>query len=252
MSRYIQLDVGFYTHRKTLRLQARLGNDALWTVPRLWCYALENQTDGDFGKWKDDEITLAIRYAGDPAKFIKALIETEYMTPDKKLVNWEERQSYARMAKSRAEKAAAARWSLEEEKERKKESEQTPSNAKAMLKHKSSGPEECVAYCVEIGLPADDGQWFYDKAEGSGWKNGGQPIKDWKATIRAWKKAGYMASQRTGGKGMAQMRSSFAASEYSKAQLARLRDDLKFAPPEKRDEIREAIAKHEAQLKGQQ
>lgn len=55
--------------------------------------------------------------------------------------------------------------------------------------------DEVSAYCVEQGLPASDGVTVFDKWTGSGWKNGGQPIKDWKATIRAWKGQGYMPSQ---------------------------------------------------------
>lgn len=59
-------------------------------------------------------------------------------------------------------------------------------------------PEEATEYCVSIGLPKSDGEWFVDKCIGNGWTNGGEPIKDWKATIRAWKTAGYMASQKGG------------------------------------------------------
>jgi hypothetical protein len=57
---------------------------------------------------------------------------------------------------------------------------------------------EIEAYCAEIGLPKSDGQAIFDKWTGSGWKNGGQAIKDWKATIRAWKAQGYMPSQKRG------------------------------------------------------
>jgi hypothetical protein len=59
--------------------------------------------------------------------------------------------------------------------------------------------EEVSAYCKEIGLPQTDGVAVFDKWTGSGWKNGGQAIKDWKATIRAWKAQGYMPSQKRGG-----------------------------------------------------
>jgi hypothetical protein len=59
--------------------------------------------------------------------------------------------------------------------------------------------EESVAYCLEKGLIESDGEWFFDKCEGNGWKNGGDPIEDWKATIRAWQKAGYMPSQKNKG-----------------------------------------------------
>lgn len=47
--------------------------------------------------------------------------------------------------------------------------------------------EEAKAYCLEIGLLESDGQWFFDKCEGCGWKNNGKAIVDWKATVRAWK-----------------------------------------------------------------
>lgn len=46
--------------------------------------------------------------------------------------------------------------------------------------------DECVSYAVERGMPATDGSWFFDRGLSSGWKNGGQPIKDWKATFRTW------------------------------------------------------------------
>lgn len=63
--------------------------------------------------------------------------------------------------------------------------------------NKSKGTlDEVKAYCKEIGLPESDGQWFFDRCEGCGWKNGSNPIKDWKATVRAWTTAGYMASQK--------------------------------------------------------
>jgi len=67
-------------------------------------------------------------------------------------------------------------------------------------KHTLAKPDvtEVVAYCQDIDLPAADGVAVFDKWTGSGWKNGGQAIKDWKATIRAWKAQGYMPSQKRG------------------------------------------------------
>lgn len=48
--------------------------------------------------------------------------------------------------------------------------------------------EEVIAYCNERNNGID-GQYFFDKYEGNGWvdKNG-NPMKDWKATIRTWEK----------------------------------------------------------------
>lgn len=55
---------------------------------------------------------------------------------------------------------------------------------------------EVVALCAELGLSDDDGEWFFLKAEGCGWKNGGKSIVDWRATVRAWQKAGHFPSQK--------------------------------------------------------
>jgi len=56
------------------------------------------------------------------------------------------------------------------------------------------------AYCVEIGLPASDGASCFAKWQANGWTNGGQPIRDWKATIRSWKLQGYLPSQKPTGR----------------------------------------------------
>jgi len=56
--------------------------------------------------------------------------------------------------------------------------------------------EELEKFCLEIGLPATDGEWFFNKCEGNGWLNSGKAIKDWRATIRAWKTAGYLPSSK--------------------------------------------------------
>jgi uncharacterized protein YdaU (DUF1376 family) len=56
-------------------------------------------------------------------------------------------------------------------------------------------------FAVELGLPASDGEACYEKWQGNGWKNGPNKIKDWKATIRSWKAAGYLPSQKQQGGG---------------------------------------------------
>lgn len=72
-------------------------------------------------------------------------------------------------------------------------------SAKLAGEMKARGTQgECIEYAVELGLLPNDGEWFYYKMTGCGWKNGKIPVKDWKATMRAWKLAGYMASQRNG------------------------------------------------------
>jgi hypothetical protein len=36
------------------------------------------------------------------------------------------------------------------------------------------------------GIGERDADWFFDKMEGNGWTNGGEPVRDWKATVRSW------------------------------------------------------------------
>jgi hypothetical protein len=56
--------------------------------------------------------------------------------------------------------------------------------------------EELRAYAFEIGLLKSDGSYLCDKWEGNGWTNDGKPIKDWRATMRSWKRLGILPSQR--------------------------------------------------------
>lgn len=55
---------------------------------------------------------------------------------------------------------------------------------------------ELEAYAVEIGLPASDGTACFEKWEGNGWTNKGAPIRDWRATMRSWKRQGFLDSQK--------------------------------------------------------
>lgn len=56
--------------------------------------------------------------------------------------------------------------------------------------------EELRAYCLSLSLLESDGDWLFDKWDANGWKNSGEKILDWKATVRSWKAQGYIASQK--------------------------------------------------------
>ena len=58
--------------------------------------------------------------------------------------------------------------------------------------------DECEAFAVSAGLTKEDGDWFWNKAQGCGWKNNGKPIIDWQCTMRAWKLAHVFPSQKLG------------------------------------------------------
>lgn len=74
--------------------------------------------------------------------------------------------------------------------------------SKVQARPESEDEGECLKiieeFCISLGLPKKDGTACFHKWQGNGWTNGGEPIRDWKATIRSWKAAGYMPSQKVG------------------------------------------------------
>lgn len=52
--------------------------------------------------------------------------------------------------------------------------------------------EEAKAFALSEGMPASDGEAFWNGKEGTGWAK----VKDWRATFRNWKAQGWLASQR--------------------------------------------------------
>jgi len=74
------------------------------------------------------------------------------------------------------------------------------SGANRQQKPDTDNEDECesqiIQYCISLGLPASDGKAVFAKWQGNNWTNGGQAIRDWKATIRSWKLQGYLPSQR--------------------------------------------------------
>ena len=57
---------------------------------------------------------------------------------------------------------------------------------------------EAEDFCESLNAARTDGVWAFNKWVGNGWINGSKPIRDWKATLRAWHAAGYLASQKNG------------------------------------------------------
>ena len=82
-----------------------------------------------------------------------------------------------------------------------KEKEEKKEKKSICKKAKADSIEEVIDYCKSLGLETSDGVYFWNHWEGNGWINGGKVIKDWKATIRAWKAYGHLSSQKNGGTG---------------------------------------------------
>lgn len=88
----------------------------------------------------------------------------------------------------------------EQEKEKEEEKEKEPEkDTPTPIANKGHGSlDEIKAFCASENIPASDAEWFFNKCVGNGWKNNGSAIKDWRATLRAWKAAHYLPSQKNG------------------------------------------------------
>lgn len=116
MGLYIRVFTGFYTHRKTLRLRAAIGNDAFWVVPRLWAYAADNHPDGQFIDYTAEEIAAVIGYEGDASSMLQAMLKAGFMEDEPlRIKSWEEHNGYHKSYSDRAKAAATARWNKKRE-----------------------------------------------------------------------------------------------------------------------------------------
>lgn len=201
MALYVKVFTSFFSSRKTIRLRAILGNDALWVPIRLWSYAAENQPDGDFSGYSEQELALLIGYSGDATSMLEALQQAGFLDEGMKIHNWAERNGYHETFSQRGKNAAEARWSKHKEKKQKKENkrrERVEGSIATSIKGLTDSESEVCDYCISIGLTKSDGVACFAKWQGNGWMNGKSPIKDWKATIRSWKAQGFLPSQKNG------------------------------------------------------
>jgi len=189
MSHYIRLLTNFWTHRKTIRLIAALGNDALWLPLRIWTYAAENQPDGDFSDYSAEELALLVGYTGDAQAMLQALLKAGFFDDDPlRIHDWKEHNSYHSEFAERARKAAKARWKKHAEKTGKdrigkdKKGEET-SNASSIPPQMS----EIQLHGTKIGLPESEILKFWNYYESNGWMAGTKKMKKWTNAMANWK-----------------------------------------------------------------
>src|SRR5437773_8303148 len=108
MSLHIRVSVSFWSHRKTLRLRASIGEAAYWVPIKLWSYAAQNQPDGNFSDYSDEEISMLVGYAGDAKALLNGLLGACFLDADRKIHDWQDHNSYHASFHERAVKAANA------------------------------------------------------------------------------------------------------------------------------------------------
>lgn len=200
---YIRVLNNFYTHRKTLRLRALIGEAAFWVPPRLWAYASENQPDGCFRDYSSVELALLIGYAGDAQALLQALLQAQFLDAQPiRIHDWDEHNGYHSAFSERAKKAAEARWGRRpptppertvQERKGKEASiasgiaQASPSNASSISAFGKPTIDSVILQAAKIGLPEAEANKFFNYYESNGWKVGRNPMKSWTAALINWR-----------------------------------------------------------------
>jgi uncharacterized phage protein (TIGR02220 family) len=106
-----RVKVGWRTHPKRVKLQRRLGADAVLAVPDLWEFCASSRTDGDLSGMSDEDIAIAAGYPGDAAPWVSALLEIGLLVgkPGRlRIHGWEEHNPYVASHSKRVAKSKAA------------------------------------------------------------------------------------------------------------------------------------------------
>lgn len=150
-----------------MRLRALIGDAALWLPPRLWCYAAQNQPDGDFSKYLPAEFAMILAYLGDAQALLEALQQAGFLD-GMQIHGWPEHNGYHEVYAERAKKAANARWGNEKKRkerrgkgEEKRREEQAQSSIASSNAQASSFEEFWQSYPRRVGKA--DAERAFDK-----------------------------------------------------------------------------------------
>lgn len=119
MNADIRLMITFLDHPKTIKLQRRLGAEAVLSLIRLWFYTAQHRPDGVLTGMAVEDLEIASRWAGTPGDLVHALVDIGFLDDENGIYSvhgWAEHNPYAFHAperKERARKAAAARYNRE-------------------------------------------------------------------------------------------------------------------------------------------
>ena len=112
---YLNLDLAYFTHRKTLRLLGLLGHRADVFPLRLWAYVAGHYPEsGLLQSYLPSEIEAIIGWRGKPGDAVEALVRVGFLetTPDGFLIHdWAAHEGHLSAFSERARHAAQMRWS---------------------------------------------------------------------------------------------------------------------------------------------
>lgn len=112
MNTDIRLSVGFWRHPKTIKLQRRLGLEAVRSLQILWLWAAENRPSGELSGMDDEDLEIAADWNGGPGKLSEALSSVGFLDGGiggYSLHGWQENNAWASGEPARADKGRFAR-----------------------------------------------------------------------------------------------------------------------------------------------
>lgn len=107
MNTDIRLSVGFWRHPKTVKLQRRLGLEAVRSLQILWLWAAQSKPSGDLSGLDDEDISIAADWGGDVSVFASALSSIGFLdgcSGSYSLHGWQENNGWASSEPTRSEK----------------------------------------------------------------------------------------------------------------------------------------------------
>ncbi len=108
MATDIRIDVDFYDHPKTIKLQRRFGADGVIALQRLWVFTARHKSNGVLSGMDNEEICIAMRWSGDVDTFITALADIGWIDETDKgyvIHDWVEHNPWAASASDRSDKS---------------------------------------------------------------------------------------------------------------------------------------------------
>lgn len=198
---WIKMNKSLLRDPRVVRISSALKADRLRTIGGLlsaWCLADEQTEDGRLDAYTPELLDELVGLPG----LSRAMESVGWLVIHEEFIEFprfseHNGQSAKRRAQDAARKMSARKADKCPHDKRTKDGPEKRREDTLSLKTKSRCElDSAKAFALEIGLAESDGEYCFHKWTGNGWKNGNAPIKCWKSTMRSWKTAGYMPSQK--------------------------------------------------------
>ena len=132
---YLNVDLAFFTHRKTIRLVGLLGRGAEVLPIKLWSYCgMHHAESGKLTSYGSEEIESVVGWWGEKGRAVEAMLTVCFLERDDsgnfQVHDWFEHAGHLAAFKKRAKSAAKKRWAKYASSISKRGGKQSPSRGK--------------------------------------------------------------------------------------------------------------------------